>query len=269
METIQTLTLFIISYFAGLLGSMSGLGGGLVIVPVLLHGFGIPLPYAVAASLLGVIATSIASTSLLLPRGLVHLPLSVFLETASVLGAIFGASIAYLVPAKTIALIFSAVLFYTGYQGFRGPPAPKVFVENGRAPFLDLSFTYKEKLHQAHHPVITWFSMLIGGILSSLLGIGSGVINVILFERLMGLPLLVATATSSSMIGMTAAASAWVYLEKGFIDSSVIYPLVPGILLGSLSGAYLVKIVPQRYVRYLFSTLVLVMGIRMLWGTFS
>ena len=167
---------------------------------------------------------------------------------------------------KAIALLFSLVLFYASYQGFRGPPLPKTFNEKHYTPPLDLSYTYEGTRHHVHHPFLGWFLMTVGGVLSGLLGIGSGSFNVVIFERLMGLPLLIATATSSSMIGMTAAAGAWIYWEKGFMDPKLIFALVPGILLGSFAGANLLKIVPKHFVRILFSTLVLFIGFRMLWG---
>jgi len=264
----ESFILFIASFFAGLLGSMSGLGGGLIIVPLLLYGFDVPLLYAVGASLLSVIATSIATTATLLPRKLTHIHLGIFLETGSVLGAIFGATIAALVPTKAIALIFSFVLFYSAYQGFRGPPLPKVFKPGYKSP-IDFSYVYEGQKMEVHHPFLGWFLMMMGGILSGLLGIGSGVFNVVIFERLMGLPLIIATATSSSIIGMTAAASGWVYWEKGYMNPHLITAIIPAILLGSFVGAYLLKYVSKHFIRILFSGFVLLMGLRMLWGALS
>ena len=262
----MSLLLFVVAYFAGLLGSLSGIGGGIVIVPLLLYGFGVDLPIAVACSLLTVVATSVGTTATLLPRGYTLLRLSLFLETGSVLGAIFGAKIAPLIPIKGIAFLFSIVLFYAAYQGFRGPPPPKEFQNNGSSRFFDFSYYFKGKSYDVHHPYLGWFLMVIGGILSGLLGIGSGSFNVVIFERLMGLPLLVATATSSSIIGITAAASGWTYFERGLMEPSLILPLVPGVLLGSLSGASLTQRLPVHVIRLIFSTVLLAMGARMLWG---
>jgi uncharacterized membrane protein YfcA len=263
----MTITLFVVSFLAGLLGSLSGLGGGVVIVPLLVYGFGVDILHAVGASLVAVVATSLTTTANLLERGYTHLRLCFFLETAAVPGAIFGAKIAPFVPTHWIALLFALVLFYVAFIGFRGPPRP-IKIKNNTAPaWLNLSYTFLGKKEEVHRLRRGWLLMGFGGVLSGLLGIGSGSINVLILERLMGLPLAVATATSSAMIGMMASAGGWTYWERNLIDPDLIFPLFPGVFLGAWLGTYLISRLPTKAIRVVFSTLVLVMGIRMFVGS--
>lgn len=250
----QTPTLLLLTLgalAAGVLGSMTGLGGGAVLVPLLVMGLGLDLPHAVAASLVAVLAGSLAAGSAYLRRGLVDVRTALWLESATVPGAVLGAYLATLLPVRVVALVFTAVLFYSAVTTLRPPRAPdagNVLPAPGPGRYA-----------------ASWAVMFLAGVLSALVGIGSGVVKVLAMDRLLRLPFRVSTATSTFMIALTTATAAGVYAKRGLIEPTLAAPLVGGILAGSSLGAFLLPKVRVRVLRVMFASLVMLMGAGMLW----
>jgi uncharacterized protein len=258
------------SIFAGLLGSLTGLGGGVVIIPVLTLAFGVDLRYAIGASLVSVIATSSGAAAAYIKEGYINLRIGMLLEVATTLGAIAGASLAAIVPVNAIALVFGVVLLYSAYLSHRPhvkgePAAPDRWALRFRldsaVPTLDGPRPYHvRRLH------IGFGLMGLAGALSGLLGIGSGAVKVLALDQAMQLPFKVSTTTSNFMIGVTAAASAGVYLSRGYIDPGLAMPVTLGVLLGSLLGARLLVATSSRRLRIVFSAVVFVLAVQMAYG---
>jgi len=270
-SAVFTLILFASSIGAGLLGSLTGLGGGIIITPILVLGFGVDIRYAVGASLIAVIATSSGAAAAFVREGFTNVRIAMLLEVATVIGAITGALIAAKTPPGGILLVFGVVLIYTAYSSitaktskpFDGPIDPL-------AQKLKLSGTYptKDGTLEAYSPrrIPLGFALMYGaGVLSALIGIGSGVIKVLAMDRAMGLPFKVSTTTSNFMIGVTAAASAGVYLHRGQIDPILAAPVALGALVGAYLGA---KILPGANVvtlRRIFAAVVVVVALQMIY----
>ena len=214
---------FFISAGAGFLGALTGLGGGVVITPVLHLLFGVDLRYAIGATLISVIATSSGAASAYVKEGFSNIRLGMFLEVATTTGAICGALLAARIPVPILAVILGVVLLYSAYlsaapphedatAGARDPLAVKLRLA-GDFPGAGGTTAY------VVHRVKLGFAMMFGaGAISGLLGIGSGALKVIAMDRVMRIPFKVSTATSNFMIGVTAAASASVYLHRGYVD---------------------------------------------------
>jgi uncharacterized membrane protein YfcA len=258
------------SVAAGLMGSLTGLGGGLVIVPLLTLVMGVDLHYAIGASLVSVIATSSGAAAAYVKEGFSNIRIGMFLEMATTLGALFGAGLVAVVPATAVAVIFGLVLIYSAYlskepggtagSGSPDPLAARLGMD-GSYPGLEGPVAYNV------HAVPTGFSlMFVAGTLSGLLGIGSGVVKVLVMDRTMRLPFKVSTTTSNFMIGVTAAASAGVYLHRGYIDPLVSMPVMLGVLFGSMVGARILIGARTRSLRWIFRLILLVLGMEMLYN---
>ncbi len=230
------------SMLAGLLGSLTGLGGGVVLVPLLTIFFKVDLHYAIGASLVSVIATSSGAAAAYVREGFSNIRIGMFLEIATTLGALLGAFLTAKVPTSAIAIIFGAVLLYSAYLSRRtrakslgdDPPDPLAtrLQLNGSFPTTD------GIRHYNVYRVPTGFGLMFGaGALSGLLGIGSGAVKVLAMDQAMRVPFKVSTTTSNFMIGVTAAASAGIYLSRGYIDPGLAMPVMLGVLAGSLIGA--------------------------------
>ncbi len=238
------------AFAAGLLGALTGLGGGVVIVPLLTLGFGVDIRYAIGASLISVIATSSGAAVAYVREGYSNLRVGMLLEVATTLGATGGALLAAIVAPKFIALLFSAVLFFLVFASIKGPPQDQVGTP--RDPLatrlrLDGDYPTKEgkKSYHVRNVPLGFGVMGIAGVLSGLLGIGSGALKVVAMDQVMRLPFKVSTTTSNFMIGVTAAASAGIYLNRGYLDPGLAMPTVLGVLAGSLLGA---RVLPHRAV---------------------
>ncbi|MFZ0786976.1 MAG: sulfite exporter TauE/SafE family protein [Candidatus Acidiferrales bacterium] len=256
------------SFFAGLLGSLTGLGGGVIIVPLLTLLFHVDIRYAIGASLISVIATSSGAAAAYLKEGYSNMRVGMFLEIATTVGAIFGAFLATRIPTAAIAIIFGLVLLYSAWTSIAQPPdlaAP----DTGRfARLLRLDGHYPTPEGQrAYHVtgVPAGFGLMwIAGVLSGLLGIGSGAIKVLAMDRAMRIPFKVSTTTSNFMIGVTAAASAGIYLRRGYLDPGMAMPVMLGVLAGALLGA---RILPQAKVhtlRLVFSIAISAVAVEMI-----
>ncbi|AFY31821.1 sulfite exporter TauE/SafE family protein [Calothrix sp. PCC 7507] len=260
------------SFTAGLLGALTGLGGGVVIVPLLTSVFGVDIRYAVGASLVSVIATSLGAASTYIKKGYTNLRLGMFLEVATTIGAIIGALIATFITVKALTIVLAIVLMYSAYLSQR----PRVEqVENEPADpianYLQLNGTYPTPeglMSYQVHSLPTGFSvMLIAGVLSGLLGIGSGGFKVLAMDQFMRLPFKVSTTTSNFMIGVTAAASAGVYLTRGYIDPGLSMPVMLGVLPGAFLGAKVLVGANTQILRIIFSLVMVVMALKMVYNS--
>jgi uncharacterized membrane protein YfcA len=265
-----TILIWLGSLFAGFLGSLTGLGGGVVIVPFLTLALGVDIRYAIGASLVSVIATSSGAAAAYVKEGFSNIRIGMFLEVATTLGALVGAVLASMVPNAAIAVVFGIFLIPSAYLSVRTqrdsisdiPPDP--FAQRLR---LDASYpTPKGPKAYRVRAVPGGFSvMFAAGALSGLLGIGSGALKVIGMDQIMRIPFKVSTTTSNFMIGVTAAASAGVYLNRGYIDPGLAMPVMLGVLIGSLLGARFLTGAKTRVLRLIFAAVILALGVEMIY----
>lgn len=268
-----TLILLVGAYLAGLAGSLTGLGGGVVIIPLLTLGFHIDIRYAIGAALVASIATSSGSASAYVKEGITNIRLGMFLEIATTIGAVIGASIAILMPTNIIAIIFGCVLIFSAamtlrkkhdQEGFTGSKAAETFKLNGSYP------TNEGIVHYKLTNVFKGFSIMsLAGVLSGLLGIGSGALKVLAMDTAMKTPFKVSTTTSNFMIGVTAAASAVVYLQRGYIDPGIAFPVIIGVLCGAFTGTKLLRKMDVKLLRLIFSIAITFVAINMMYNGFN
>lgn len=254
---------------AGFLGALTGLGGGVVIVPLLVLAFRVNIQYAMGASLVSVIATSSGAAAAYVREGYSNIRVGMFLEIATTFGAMFGALLVAWVPTSTIGVIFGVVLIGSAYLSSRSRKPTAIAHETG--PFarrlrMDGSFPTPSGPRSYHvRRVPLGFSlMFVAGTLSGLLGIGSGAFKVLAMDQAMGIPFKVSTTTSNFMIGVTAAASAGVYLKRGYIEPGLAMPVMLGVLLGSLLGARVLVKAETRLLRWIFSLVIVVLALEMI-----
>lgn len=260
---------FLSSLLAGLLGALSGLGGGVVIVPVLTMFFHVDIRYAIGASLISVIATSSGAASAYVREGFSNVRIGMFLEVATTVGALVGAWLTAKISTPTIGIIFGLVLFYSAYASLKQKRAHANTVPDPLACRLELYGSYPgehgEENYVARRVPAGFSLMFAAGTLSGLLGIGSGAVKVLAMDQAMGLPFKVSTTTSNFMIGVTAAASAGIYLSRGYIEASLAMPVMLGVLAGSVAGSKLLMRARVRTLRILFSLIIVAMGAEMIW----
>ena len=259
------------SLLAGFLGSLTGLGGGVVIVPLLTLLFHVDIRYAIGAALVSVIATSSGAAAAYVKEGYSNIRVGMFLEIATTVGALVGAALALHLHVSVIAIIFGVVLIYSAVASLHEKsshvhdPGP-----DRVASWLRMDSTYptptgKKNYHVRGVPL--GFGMMFGaGVLSGLLGIGSGAIKVLAMDQAMKLPFKVSTTTSNFMIGVTAAASAGIYLSRGYIDPGVTMPVMLGVLGGSLAGARVLAGAGVRYLRIVFSIVITFLALEMIYS---
>jgi uncharacterized membrane protein YfcA len=259
------------SLLAGFVGSLTGLGGGVIVTPVLTLFLGVDLHYAIGASLVSVIATSSGAAAAYVREGYSSIRIGMFLEIATTIGAVFGAFLASHVPASALGIIFGIILLQSAWQASRGHSKGASRVPaDPLAQRLKLSGEYSTPTgmepYQVHH-VKTGFALMFGaGTVSGLLGIGSGSLKVIAMDRAMQIPFKVSTATSNFMIGVTAAASASLYLSRGYVQPEIAFPVMLGVLGGSLIGAQLLPRLPVRLLRRGFGIVVGVIALQMIYN---
>lgn len=266
--------LWVGSLIAGLLGALTGLGGGVVIVPLLVFGFGVDIRYAMGASLISVIATSSGASAAYVKEGYSNLRIGMFLEIATTLGALFGAFLAVRLATNLIGVIFGAVLILSAFLSFREKPEQVYDVKPNRLAHrlnMDSDYPTSEGRKPYHvRNVPGGFAVMFGaGALSGLLGIGSGAFKVLAMDQVMKIPFKVSTTTSNFMIGVTAAASAGIYLRKGFIDPVLAMPVVLGVLIGSLFGTRVLVKAKSYWLRMVFSLVIVALGIEMIYGALT
>jgi uncharacterized membrane protein YfcA len=251
LSLVQTIILIAVGFLAGGLGSIAGVGGGIIITPVLVLFFHVPLPNAVAASLVAVIATSTAASSVHVERHVTDVRLAMTLELTTTLGAAAAAIVAAHINHRVIAIIFILFLLYSAYSMLRKQLQDGQ--QTGPTPATwELGDSYQVRNYPAGLGVA-----LIAGSVSGLLGIGGGPIKVPAMYLIMGVPLRVATATSNFMIGVTAATSALVYYGRGDLRMDIAGPLVMGVFSGSLIGARVAPRLKTRAIAYVLIVLMI------------
>jgi len=259
------------SLFAGFLGALTGLGGGVVIVPLLTLAFGVDIRYAIGASLVSVIATSSGAAAAYVREGFSNIRVGMFLEIATTLGALGGAYLAVWLATSWIAVIFGVVLGYSAFVSLRPPPEASAAERSGRmATWLRMEGSYPGAAGPVRYHVrnvpLGFGLMYVAGVLSGLLGIGSGAVKVLAMDQAMRLPFKVSTTTSNFMIGVTAAASAGIYLNRGYIDPGLAMPVMLGVLAGSMAGARLLAGAKVRVLRIVFSAVIAVLAVEMIFN---
>lgn len=262
--------LLIVSYGAGLLGSLTGLGGGVVLVPALALLFNVDLHYAMGASLISVIATSSGAAAAFVREGYTNLRIGMFLEVAAVIGAVAGASLAAALDERVIAVIFGVVLLSSSYLSWRRKEEHEADRPSHRwAVKLRLPGSYVTRAGRRSYRVQNvpaGFGLMgLAGVLSGLLGIGSGAVKVLAMDQAMRLPYKVSTATSNFVIGITAAASAGIYFSRGYVDPGLTMPVMLGVLVGSLTGARIMVGARSDALRMIFSLVILALALQMIY----
>ncbi len=257
------------SFLAGLLGSLTGLGGGVVIVPLLTLAFGVDIRYAIGASLVSVIATSSGAAAAYLKEGFSNIRVGMFLEVATTIGALSGAFLTTRIPTAAIAIIFGVVLLYSAWMSAK--PEAEVPLEekpDRLASFLKMDGSYPTpdgvRAYHVRGVPAGFGLMYVAGLLSGLLGIGSGAIKVLAMDRAMRIPFKVSATTSNFMIGVTAAASAGIYLHRGYLDPGLAMPVMLGVLLGALVGARILPTAKVRTLRLVFGVAIAAVAIEMI-----
>ena len=273
---IFSLILFIGACIAGLIGSLTGLGGGVVVIPLLTLGFGIDMRYAIGAALVTSIATSSGAAAAYIKEGITNVRIGMFLEIATTTGAVGGAIVAMYLDKVYIAIIFACVLIFSAVRSINkkednidfSAPGDKLGVKlklNGSYPTKD----GKEEVYNVHNVVGGYSLMTLAGVLSGLLGIGSGALKVLAMDSTMRIPFKVSTTTSNFMVGVTAAASAVVYLQRGYIDPGLAMPIVVGVLLGAFIGSKILPKTNVKKLRILFSVVIFFLAISMVYNALT
>ncbi len=267
-----TLAIFATSLVAGLLGALTGLGGGVVVVPVLALLFHVDIRYAIGASLVSVIATSSGAAAAYVREGFSNIRIGMFLEVATTLGALGGAYLTAMVSTHAIGIVFGLVLLYSAVASFRSdhdhtprtasdPLAKRLRLE-GEYPVAEHRQSYVAQRVPAGFGI-----MFLAGGLSGLLGIGSGAVKVLAMDQAMRLPFKVSTTTSNFMIGVTAAASAGIYLSRGYILPSLAMPVMLGVLGGSLAGSRILVRARVSTLRMVFAVVIVALGVEMIYSS--
>ena len=269
-----TLILLLAAYSAGLLGSLTGLGGGVVVIPVLTLGFGVDFHYAIGAALVASIATSSGSGSAYVKEGITNVRLGMFLEIATTIGAVCGAVVAVWLNNNVIAIIYGSVLLLTAAMQQRRKSDHDGVVGSETARRLKLFGTWPQKdgslkAYELKNVGGGFGVMYVAGVLSGILGIGSGVLKVLAMDGLMKVPFKVSTTTSNFMMGVTACASAVVYVQRGIIAPGIACPVMIGVLFGALTGARLLKRMNVRVLRQIFCIAITLVALNMIWQGFS
>jgi hypothetical protein len=266
-----TSLVFLGSFVAGLLGALTGLGGGVVLIPLLTLVFHVDMRYAIGASLISVIATSSGAAAAYVREGYSNVRIGMFLEVATTFGAVFGAYLATRVPTRALAIIFGLVLIYSAWLSrHQKMLEEEQAADNPWSDKLGMSGAYPDGLHGGKltykvDRIRAGFAMMFGaGTLSGLLGIGSGAVKVLAMDKIMRIPFKVSTTTSNFMIGVTAAASAGIYLSRGYINPGLSFPVMLGVLAGSLLGAKVLVHSRVSLLRTIFAFVIVALGIEMI-----
>jgi len=263
---------FLVSLAAGAFGALLGLGGGVILVPVLTLWLGVDIHYAIGASIVAVIATSSGAAATYLRDGLANIRIAMFLEIGTTTGAVFGAFIAGYATGSWLFLLFGVMLAYSAFAMFRRRNAelPENVQMGPIASFLHLNSEYHDvalnrlvqyNVRGARYGLPLMF---IAGAVSGLLGIGSGVLKVPAMDMAMKLPMKVSTATSNFMIGVTAAASAGIYFLRGDIVPFIAAPVMMGVLLGAILGTRLMARAKSTLIRRVFVVVMVFVSIQMI-----
>lgn len=274
---LMAIQILAISIAAGIFGSILGLGGGIIITPALTLLFGIDIKYAIGASIVSVIATSSGAAVAYIRDKITNVRIGMFLEIATTIGAITGAYISGLINPKYLYVIFGFLLLYSALAMLKkkGQELPGGVTAHPVADKLRLNGEYydkvlKQKVIYNVAGIYGGFSMMyVAGVISGLLGIGSGIFKVMAMDLFMKLPLKVSSATSNFMIGVTAAASAGVYLLRGDIDPKIAAPVALGVLVGATIGTKIMQNLKSKTIRMIFIPVLAFVSIQMIVKGFS
>ncbi len=264
--------IFVLSVFAGVLGALLGLGGGVIIIPGLTLLIGLPIRYAIGASIVSVIATSSGAAAVYVRGGISNLRIGIALEVATTVGALSGAFLAGHVSARWLYVVFGALLGYSAIAllGRLRLELPGEVPHDPLASLLRLSGAYYDQVLHRRVPYAATsvipggLMMYVAGLLSGLLGIGSGLFKVLAMDVIMRLPMKVSTATSNFMIGVTAAASAGVYFVRGDIHPLIAAPVALGVLAGAWAGTTVMQRLRSTTLRKLFVPVLAIVAIQMI-----
>jgi uncharacterized membrane protein YfcA len=256
--------ILLVAFIAGVVGSMLGVGGGIIMVPVLSLAFGVPIKTAIATSIICVIATSSMAQSAFAARGMTNMRLGMFLEVATTVGALAGGITAVLIDGRILQASFAVLLFYVAWQMSRrrgdvvpaeGPVMPSSYYD----PAAGRQISYG-----VHGLGLGFGLSFIAGNVSGLLGVGGGAFKVPIMNLLMGVPLKATIATSNLMIGVTAATSAAIFYGRGYVDPHWAVPAALGILVGARLGPRLAIHLPAKVLVTVFEVVLGVFGVLML-----
>ncbi len=275
-EWSQLLILLSGSFIAGLIGALTGLGGGFIVVPLLTLGLGVPMKYAVAASLISVIGTSNGAAAAYLKEKITNMQVGMFLQIPTTLGAILGAVVViwFAIPVDILGMIFGIILIITAILTAQKKT-------DHRLPIVPRSLSDKLQLHGTFvqqketisygsvNPILGSVIMGIAGFLSGLLGIGGGVFKVLAMDNVMKLPFKVSTTTSNFMIGVTAVSSAIIYFLNGFVLPQIAVPVYVGIVLGALLGSKILVKIRVDLLKKIFSVVVMIIAVFMIYNALN
>lgn len=267
----EIIILFLGAISAGLLGSLTGLGGGVIIIPLLTLGFGIPMHYAIGASLISVIGTSSGAAVAFVKEGFTNMRVGMFLEIATTSGAIVGALVSGMLNPNTIGIIFASILLLTVILNLKGKPDhQETLIKGSLEDKLKLYGTFPDKGvmkdYAARNTVPGFFMMMFAGAMSGLLGIGSGALKVLAMDNMMRLPFKVSTTTSNFMIGVTAVASSLIYFQRGEIIPVIVAPVLVGVVVGSFIGSKTLMVSKTKKLKTFFAIVITILSIYMMYN---
>jgi uncharacterized protein len=268
------LGLFALSLGAGFIGAMSGLGGGVFIVPALVVLAKMPMKVAVGASLISVVATSAGASVAFVRDGWTNLKVAMVLECATVTGALAGAYLAGVIPTTILELLFALMMLQSAYFSMHKRHDDLIESGDAIAKRLHLEGEVEDETGKLVHYEVVNFSagaalMVVAGVMSGLLGIGSGALKVMAMDYFMHLPLKVSSATSNFMIGVTAGAGALVFLARGDVPTSIAAPVALGVTVGALTGSKLLPHANVHVLRMAFVVILVLIAIEMGWRALS
>ncbi|MBG6235447.1 putative membrane protein YfcA [Pedobacter sp. CAN_A7] len=262
------------AFLAGLVGSLTGLGGGVIIIPLLTLVLGVDIHYAIGASIVSVIATSSGSAAAYVKEGITNIRIGMFLEIATTVSAIFGAVVTIFINPSYIAVVFGLILLFSAAMMVKKKVDRSDDDTSGKlAVFFKLNGSYPTaegvKYYAVHNIVGGFVMMFFAGIISGLLGIGSGALKVLAMDNIMRLPFKVSTTTSNFMMGVTAAASAVVYLHRGQIDPGIAMPVTLGVLCGATIGSKILVKTNTDKLKVIFAVVIVFLALQMIYNGLS
>ena len=267
----EIIILFLGAISAGLLGSLTGLGGGVIIIPLLTLGFGVPMHYAIGASLISVIGTSSGAAVAFVKEGFTNMRIGMFLEIATTAGAIAGALVSGMLNPNTIGIIFASILLLTVILNLKGKPdhqEPRI--KGSLEDKLKLYGTFPDKgilkSYSARNTIPGFFMMMFAGAMSGLLGIGSGALKVLAMDNMMRLPFKVSTTTSNFMIGVTAVAGSLIYFQRGEIIHVIVAPVLVGVVVGSFIGSKTLMVSKTNKLKTFFAIIITILSVYMMYN---
>lgn len=267
----EIIILFLGAISAGLLGSLTGLGGGVIIIPLLTLGFGVPMHYAIGASLISVIGTSSGAAVAFVKEGFTNMRIGMFLEIATTAGAIVGALVSGMLNPNTIGIIFASILILTVILNLKGKPDhQEPLIKGSLEDKLKLYGTFPDKgvlkSYAARNTVSGFFMMMFAGAMSGLLGIGSGALKVLAMDNMMKLPFKVSTTTSNFMIGVTAVAGSLIYFQRGEIIPVIVAPVLVGVVVGSFIGSKTLMVSKTKKLKTFFAIVITILSVYMMYN---